>query len=118
MVAAAAGNDGSSGLWTYGNPGGEPDTIAIGSTDNKYSLGAEIAIDAAIDVRGKASKSIGESSDAAGMQQLCMPAVHACQLQLLMRVLAAGAARRHSLAQTPPRAPTWAAPCSSCPPRW
>jgi len=62
-VVAAAGNDGSSGLWTYGHPAAETDAIAVGSTDNKYSLGAELKLNVNIRVDKQGSTStVGESS--------------------------------------------------------
>jgi subtilisin family serine protease len=63
LVVAAAGNDGSSGLWTYGHPAAETDAIAVGSTDNKHSLGAELKLNVNIRVDKQGSTStVGESS--------------------------------------------------------
>lgn len=59
MVVAAAGNSGDDGLWTYGAPASEPDSFAVGSTDNTYSLGAALTIDADIKVRGETTNVLG-----------------------------------------------------------
>jgi hypothetical protein len=61
LVVAAAGNSGDDGLWTYGSPASEPDSIAVGSTDNAYSLGAVLVLDTSVAVRGQATKALGES---------------------------------------------------------
>uniref|UniRef100_A0A383WEE7 Peptidase S8/S53 domain-containing protein n=1 Tax=Tetradesmus obliquus TaxID=3088 RepID=A0A383WEE7_TETOB len=55
LVAAAAGNSGDDGLWTYGSPASEPDSFAVGSTDNTFSLGAALVLDTEIRVRGQAT---------------------------------------------------------------
>jgi subtilisin family serine protease len=60
LVVAAAGNSGDDGLWTYGAPAAEPDSFAVGSTDNTYSLGAVLLIDTSVPVRGQATKVLGE----------------------------------------------------------
>jgi hypothetical protein len=60
LVAAAAGNSGDDGLWTYGSPASESDSFAVGSTDNTYSLGAALFIDAKIRVRGQTTNVLGE----------------------------------------------------------
>jgi hypothetical protein len=60
LVVAAAGNSGDDGLWTYGSPASEPDSFAVGSTDNAYSLGAVLVLDTSIAVRGQATKALGE----------------------------------------------------------
>jgi subtilisin family serine protease len=59
-VVAAAGNSGDDGLWTYGSPASEPDSIAVGSTDNAYSLGAVLVLDTSVAVRGQATKALGK----------------------------------------------------------
>lgn len=60
LVVAAAGNSGDEGLWTYGSPASEPDSFAVGSTDNTYSLGAALVLDTAVRVRGQHTKVLGE----------------------------------------------------------